>query len=355
MNFEEGSLVSYVYKGFKKPLIGHVIEVYDNDVYVRFDDYDRRIDKLIKKDELELLTPDKVSEKKSIKISNTYIDDEKAKIRKIDTIQLGKYVIDAWYFAPYPIDVYTRKLYVCEFCMKYFLTLQELRDHYFETKENRIPGREIYRKGNISIFEVKGRKQKLFCQCLSLLGKLFIEHKAAFYDVDQFNYYVLCECDDYGAHIAAFYSVEITMSENILSCIVVLPPYQKKGYGRLLISLSYEIARRSGICSGPERPLSDMGHAAYLSYWKDTIMEVILNYRENSGDVSVLSARTNIEEKDVEEAVIAMGIGFKFKKKGPVFIDYDKAMSLEQQYANVYMKPRIDPELLLWFRKGTFH
>ena len=39
------------------------------------------------------------------------------------------------------------------------------------------PGNEIYRKDDISIFEVDGHLCKIYCQHLCLLAKLFLDHK----------------------------------------------------------------------------------------------------------------------------------------------------------------------------------
>ena len=46
------------------------------------------------------------------------------------------------------------------------------------------PGNEIYRSGEISVFDVDGVKRAPCCQNLCLLAKLFLDHKTLYYDVD---------------------------------------------------------------------------------------------------------------------------------------------------------------------------
>lgn len=68
------------------------------------------------------------------------------------------------------------------------------------------PGDEIYREGNISIFEVDGRKNKIYCQNLCLLAKMFLDHKTLYYDVEPFLFYVMTESGDLGCHFVGYFS-----------------------------------------------------------------------------------------------------------------------------------------------------
>lgn len=101
------------------------------------------------------------------------------------------------------------------------------------------PGNEIYRKQTISFFEIDGRKNKAYAQNLCLLAKLFLDHKTLYYDTDPFLFYVMTEVDSRGFHIVGYFSKEKESSEDYnVACILTLPPYQRKGYGKLLIEFS---------------------------------------------------------------------------------------------------------------------
>ena len=278
------------------------------------------------------------------------IHKEVTKIRNIDQITIGNFTIRTWYFSPYPHPYHTMDhLYICEQCFHYFGSQQELLAHQSENKELCPPGREIYREGNISIFELKGWRQKISCQCLCLLSKLFLDHKTLFYDVEGFVFYVLCECDSNGAHIAAYFSRELnSIDGNILACITTLPPYQKKGYGRILISLSYEIAKRLRKSGGPERPLSDLGKIAFHSYWRDSLLDLIKNRNSEISTLEDLIALTAIDKNDIIETLKEFNYVTKVKGEYELNINKDNLNIALNSNDNLKNRKKIDPNLLIW-------
>jgi histone acetyltransferase MYST1 len=183
--------------------------------------------------------------------------EEITKVKNIQCVELGKYEMETWYFSPYPDD-YSKldKLYICEFCLKYMRKGSSLERHKQQCTLRHPPGDEIYREAPLSVFEVDGKRNKVYCQNLCLLSKLFLDHKTLYYDTDPFLFYVLCEVDDRGAHVVGYFSKEkLSPEEYNLACILTFPPYQRKGYGKLLISLSYELSKREQAVGSPEKPL----------------------------------------------------------------------------------------------------
>ncbi|KAI7785225.1 histone acetyl transferase-6 [Diaporthe eres] len=199
---------------------------------------------------------------------------------QIECIEFGGWEIDTWYAAPYP-EEYSRNrvLFICEFCLKYMNSDYVAWRHKLKCPAKHPPGDEIYRHGSISVFEVDGRKNPVYCQNLCLLAKLFLGSKTLYYDVEPFLFYVLCEYDDLGYHFVGYFSKEKrASSQNNVSCILTLPIHQRKGYGNLLIDFSYLLTRVEGKTGSPEKPLSDMGLVSYRNYWRLIMCRYLLHH-----------------------------------------------------------------------------
>lgn len=56
------------------------------------------------------------------------------RVKYIDTIEMGRYEIDTWYYSPYP-DEYSKvkKLFICEYCAKYMKLENTYRSHLVST------------------------------------------------------------------------------------------------------------------------------------------------------------------------------------------------------------------------------
>jgi histone acetyltransferase MYST1 len=205
----------------------------------------------------------------------------------------------------------------------------------------------------LSIFEIHGYEAKLYCQSLSLLGKLFIEDKALFYCIDRFIFYIAVKSNSKGLHLLGYFSRELdeTLNSNILSCIAVLPPFQRKGIGRILISLSYEIAKRMGRIGGPERPLSQLGRQAFISYWKDTLITILSTYGNRIQSYDDLMKLTSIARSDITIVLRELEIKIRYTgiKKQTVEFDLERVnrVYVERKASMAKRKPFF-PELLIW-------
>ena len=84
-----------------------------------------------------------------------------------------------------------------------------------------------------------------------------------------------------------------------LACILTLPPYQRKGYGKFLISMSYELSKIEGKVGTPERPLSDLGAVSYRGYWTRALLKVLSDQATSTVSIKDLSDLTAIKPDDV--------------------------------------------------------
>ena len=218
--------------------------------------------------------------------SMTQNQTEISRVRNLEKIQMGAHEIEPWYFSPYPVDFSDCDLvYVCEMCLLYFGSERQFHRHRAKCTLMHPPGNEIYRDENVSFFEIDGRRQRTWCRNLCLLSKLFLDHKTLYYDVDPFLFYCMTFRDEHGHHLVGYFSKEKESAEGYnVACILTLPQYQRKGFGRLLIAFSYELSKREGKLGSPEKPLSDLGLLGYRAFWQETIVDLLA---EMKGEVSV--------------------------------------------------------------------
>jgi MOZ/SAS family/MYST family zinc finger domain len=259
--------------------------------------------------------------------------------RNIDTVILGNMLFGTWYYSPYPDSVILRsglppgktangslangtgplkagiacpRLHVCPLCFAYSPREDEYIEHLLRHQEQQKANQwsepvpksafKVYEWEGYAVWEVDGEREKLYCQNLSLFGKLFLEQKSVFFDTGGFKYYVLTytptetqasakprgrkrassTLDDslFKTKVLGFFSKEnLSWDSNNLACILIFPPFQHRQLGQLLMAVSYKLSGwewEGGVIGGPEKPLSTMGRKSYLRFWSDRIARFVM-------------------------------------------------------------------------------
>ena len=237
------------------------------------------------------------------------------KVKRIDKIMFGKFLVETWYWSPYPEEYQDCPvLHLCEFCLAFFKHKEELQMHLnpaaeYSCKIRHPPGDEIYMcPDGISVFEVDGFFERVYCENLCYISKLFLDHKRFDrFDVSNFYFYCVGEWDSKGFHLVGYFSKEKQSTNRNLSCIMLIPCYQRRGFGSFLIALSYELSKVTGKVGTPERPLSDLGKRTYLRWW----LQRILRYLEDkTAAVSIqdITNATYILQDDVKMTLEEYGL-----------------------------------------------
>ena len=253
--------------------------------------------------------------------------------RNIDQVVLGNMLFETWYYSPYPDSVLLEsgspvgktngvlvngtgplksgiacpRLHVCPLCFIYSPREDRFIQHLLQHQEQQNEGAwsepvpetsfKVYEWEGYAVWEVDGDREKLYCQNLSLFGKLFLEQKSVFFDTGAFKYYVLTHTpsevptptktkgrkrasstlDDtlFRTKVLGFFSKEnLSWDSNNLACILIFPPFQHRRLGQLLMAVSYKLSGwewEGGVIGGPEKPLSTMGRKSYLRFWSERI------------------------------------------------------------------------------------
>ncbi len=293
---------------------------YSYEYYIHFIDYDRRMDMwqirskmeptrdFVEDDAFSLKKQKGDKEHEGLDPAYLAFHEKVTRFKTINSIQMGKFWAETWYYSPYPqyyqnIDC----LYICEFCLGFQATADELARHLKKCELTHPPGDEIYRHNGHSIFEVDGFKNSQYCENLVYLSKLFLDHQNVYDDVLPFLYYVLTENDEDGQHMVGYFSKEKESKNGWnLSCIMVFPFQQRKGYGKFLITFSYELSIIEKKPGGPETPLSDLGRASYMSWWTQRIIDFIREHKGEQFSISDISKETMITEKDIYEVLVKL-------------------------------------------------
>jgi hypothetical protein len=270
---------------------------------------------------------------------------QKILLRNISEVVLGDIAFDTWYYSPYPDELIVPgdhkhskvtngdlanehlsdsshgapalsgklcpRLHVCPYCFAYSPVVEDylihIRQHEHLEKED--PGTppvpesaiKVYEHDGYAVWQVDGEAEKLYCQNLSLFGKLFLEQKSVFFDTGSFLYFVLAYTPRehvqspkmqkghksgsskslrLRSQVIGFFSKENpSWDSNNLACILIFPPFQHRQLGKLLMAVSYKLSGWEwvgGVIGGPEKPLSTMGRKSYLRFWSERIARFMM-------------------------------------------------------------------------------
>ena len=341
---------------------------YSYEYYIHYVGFNRRNDHWVKRKEI---IESKVSDTEIKKLNNnnnTFNDgitiehdenegmdkpavlahEEATKVRTVEEIVMGNYRCYTWYFSPFPEEYHKVKtLYFCEFCLNFYVKKDELERHLKTNCPLRHPpGNEIYRDDKISMFEVDGKTETIYCENLSYLSKLFLDHKNLEWELDIFLFYILTEYDKYGYHFVGMFSKVKDSPKCNLACILTLPFHQRKGYGKFLIDFSYLLSNREQKYGSPERPLSDLGFSTYFAYWTQKIIETLKNWKGDSITMNDISEQTQIKLDDIHKVMSDLHL-LRYDE-GNYIIIADKKILDELEKRTGRKGYPLHPEKLIW-------
>jgi hypothetical protein len=148
------------------------------------------------------------------------------------------------------------------------------------------------------------------------------------------------------SYTTSWYSKEkMSWDNNNLACILVFPPWQRKGLGQLLMGASYVLGRREGRFGGPEKPLSAKGLKSYLAYWCREVARFVVNApAKKTVSVKTISDGTWIMPEDVVVALKEMGcLEAKKTASGSLVVNKSRVRKWAEEH-EVVLVPVVDVE-----------
>lgn len=107
----------------------------------------------------------------------------------------------------------------------------------------------------------------------------------------------------------------MSWDNNNLACILIFPPWQRQGLGKILMGASYELSKREGRIGGPEKPLSELGRKGYIKFWEARVANAILGMKiKSTMTVEELATRCWLLPEDAIAAMKNMDVLEKSKK-----------------------------------------
>ena len=278
-------------------------------------------------------------------------------IKTIGYVELGAHAkLKAWYPSPYPLQFQAPlnpTLLVCENCLNFFACREDRALHWRRCKQRHPPGSEIYRGDGVSLFEVSGLEFPGYCERLVLFSKLFLEEKrtadrltSQVSQAKAFTFFVLVKWGEGGAELLGYFSRlhSQLQTSNVLSCILVLPHVQRRGYGKFLINAAYELAARERRRGTAERPLSALGKASFYSFWASKVLDELS--QGDSVKLMDVSLRTGITCEDIAECLKDAGLLTEFGKSVILLTSADAMNTLRRKAGGPGFP--FEAERLLW-------
>ncbi|KAL5964183.1 Histone acetyltransferase KAT7 [Taenia solium] len=272
----------------------------------------------------------------------------------IKEIVFGDWEMQTWYGSVFPPTISCLpRIYFCEFCLSYVPHLVGYRRH------------------------------REYCHNLCLLAKLYLKQKTV-HEIDQvsaFIFYILTEADESGCHIVGYFSKHKAEEQDLppaafnnLSCLLVMPHYQRQGFGRMLIEFmkpdckygdvwvesgrvilnvytimtGYTLSRLEGRLGTPERPLSEQGLLVYRRYWRWVLLSFLQPYHHKDVSFEVISAATGMTTKDIITTLLDLGMLKYMRTKYFIVNDKAKIEQILKEVGEPRPDRRIDTSCLYW-------